>query len=409
MVDKFIIFFLEVCFGINFNFIGTISLSEIFLISTFFIYFKRNDFLLYPELKILAWFYTGLFFSQILSELVVGNSFSNSLKGLAVTIVSFFHFYFLFKFFIKNRYLVLFALLGMLFRSLIFGTQFQGDLSDVVSGEGATYLKFYIAPIVGNIILMLSLFLGKLKVSVLTIIIGFIFVVLGARSYGSIIALTGLISFYFIFKPLINKKIIFFTAIFLIFISYGFYFLYVSQVLNGNIESGNSWQIKSLENPYNPLNLIYMGRTETIVGFYAFYDSFFFGHGAWAEDTSGKYHYLMEYFKNSNRVPTEFDVIPSHSVLVGSGMQNGIFSFLFMFLILYYFTKRGILSISKFDKFYIIIIFFILQLIWNGIFSPSSHFRYTLPLYFSFILSSYIFMSPMKLIINYENLFRHNR
>lgn len=396
MLDKFVVFFLEFCFGLNFNFIGTISLSEFFLISTFFIYFRKNDFFLYPQLKILTWFYIGLLFSQFLSEIIIGNTFNNSLKGLAVTIVSYFHFYFLFKYFIKNRYLVLYALLGMLFRSFIFGTQFQGDLSDVVSGEGATYLKFYIAPIVGNILLIFSLYVGRKNISVFAILIGFIFVVLGARSYGAIILLTGLISFYFIFKPSFNKSILFFSSLLMLFMSYGLYFLYVDNVLVGNIESGNSWQIKSLDNPYNPLNLLYMGRTETVVGLYAFYDSFLFGHGSWAEDTSGKYHYLMEYFKNSDKIPTEFDVIPSHSVLVGAGMQNGIFSFLFMFIILYYFTKRGFLSISKYDRFYIILIFFIIQLIWNGVFSPSSHFRYTLPLYFSFILSSYIILVPRK-------------
>ena len=393
MYSKVLIFLLEIGFGITFNIVGVISISELILVFTSFLYINKSLFLKFPIIKTISLLYVGLLLSQILSELIIGNDLNNAFKGFAITIVSYFHFIFLFSFFIKDRKLIVYAILGMLAKGLIFGTQFEGEVSEVLQGEGAVFLKFYLAPLIINVILVVSISLKKKIISLICLFFGLSFIVLGARSSGLLILLTGLITYLVVFvKTKINTKKIALLSLLVFSASYGLYIVYVNAVLNAKITAGNSEQIKALSNPYNPFNLLLMGRTETFVGWIAFMDKPLFGHGAWAIDQSFKYNALAHTLKNSDRMfqVQDLNIIPSHSVLIGSGMQNGIFAFFFMAYILYFVLKRGFLSINKHDPYIVLNIFFIISIIWNGLFSPQSHFRLTLPLYFSFLIVSYL-------------------
>jgi len=409
MLDKIFILLLEIGFGVTFNIVGTISLSELALIITAFWYVKRDMFIKYPVLKTVTWLYVGLLLSQVISEYMVGNVLSNSLKGFAVTIVSYLHFFFLLRYFVKDRKLIIYAMIGMLAKSLIFGSEFEGDVTEVVEGVGATFLKFYLAPIIINIVLLISIFAKKRMISYLCIFFGLSFVVLGARSSGLSILLTGLIAYFIIFfRNKINRKKLLMLSLFVSIVSYGLYSVYVNAVLKGKITAGNSLQLKEAKDPYNPINLLLMGRTETFVGWVAFMDEPLFGHGAWAKDITGKYRILVFKLKDAIYKEPKLDIIPSHSVLIGAGMQNGILAFLFMGSILIFFIRSGFKSINKKDPYLILIISFIISIIWNGLFSPVSHFRLTLPLFFAFILSTSILIEKrhryIKLIMNKRKL-----
>jgi hypothetical protein len=393
MFYKILLLLFEIGFGITLNIVGTISLSELLLVTTFLFYIKLDIYSRFPILKKITWLYLALLVAQIISEVVIGNSITNAFKGFAVTIVSYLHFIFLFSFFIKDRKLIFYIILGMLFKSLIFGTQFDGSASAALEGESAIFLKFYLAPILINILFITSFFLNRKLVVYFSIILGILLLILGARNLGFNLFLAGLTTLFILFN---NKKINFRKLltlfVLLSFISYGFYIEYVNRVLEGKVTSGNSLQIKKLDNPYNPLNLLISGRTETFVGAVAFADKPFFGHGAWGKDFTGKYRLLMMNIKDITifQLEGDKDLVPSHSVLIGAGMSNGILAFFFMFCILYLFFKKGIQSVSKYDSYVLLIIYFIIFTLWNGLFSPVSQFRITLPLPFAFLLASYI-------------------
>ncbi|MBP1641183.1 MAG: hypothetical protein H6Q17_2766 [Bacteroidetes bacterium] len=392
MFDKILIFCLEIGFGITFNIIGTISLSEIFLLGATALYIKRDLFVQYAALKKITWLYIGLLASQIVSELIIRNTLSNSLKGFAVTIVSYLHFVFLFSCFVKDRKLVIYAILGFVFKEFIFSSDVgESDLTEVVDGEGAMYLKFYLAPLLINIALFISIFISKKTASVMCLLLGLSFIVLGARSSGVMILLAGLIGFIVIHtKKKVNLKTTVAISLITILVGYGLFVVYVNNVLNDRITAGNSAQLKEASNPYNPINLLIMGRTEIFIGWMAFMDKPLFGNGAWATDVTGKYTALYTVFRNGDSGDTsnEMGIIPCHSVLVGVGMQNGIFAFLCMGAILLFFIKRGLLSFDKNDPYLFLIVYFLMSIFWNGVFSPVSHFRLTLPLWFAFIFSS---------------------
>ena len=116
-----------------------------------------------------------------------------------------------------------------------------------------------------------------------------------------------------------------------------------------------------------------------------------FGHGAWARDVSGKYQSLFSDFRNDQKVTIVMSKgsIPAHSILVGAGTSNGIFAFLFMFAILLFFVKTGFKAIDKRDPYLFIVISYILAILWDFLFAPSTLFRLRIPLYFATILASY--------------------
>jgi hypothetical protein len=404
----FIILF-EIGFGLKFEIIGVISLSELFLIFTSVFFIKQRLFRNYPELKKISLLYLGLLCAQIVSEIIVGNDLNNTFKGIAVTVVSYLHFMFLFRFIIKRRNIIVFVLIGMIIQGFAFRAEVSGGsgfFEGVIAGEGGAYLKFYFAPMIINILLVLSVFIRKKRISIIFIFAGSVLVILGARSSGLMTILTGMIAYMGITIKSINWKRLMMPAIFVVLIGYGAYAVYVNKVLEGEITSGNSQQLTRMNNPYNPFGLLIMGRTEVFVCMEAFMDKFWTGHGAWAKDITGKYNLMIFQFRNSKIANMEKDIIPAHSVLVGAGMQNGVFAFMFMFMILYFFLKRGFMAISKNDPYVVIIVSFMVSILWHGLFSPTSGFRLLFPTYFVMLLTSYLVNKKDK---NNENLFCNHR
>lgn len=408
-----LIFLFELGFGFKFNIIGEISISELFLlIYTPFILPKirwthANDF------KKITIAYFCLLCVQIFSEIMVGNEISNSLKGLAITIISYLHFIFLFYNLTKDKRLILIVILSQIATQLFFGTTFEEQSAeDILAGEAATYLKFYIAPLTILIFLAFSIIYNKPNMPILFSLLGIGFVVLGARSSGIMAVFAGMAAYLAEHKFLLaNKKLLFWSCVILIIISYGGYIYYVNLVLSGRIVSGNSQQLLICKNPYNPIELLMAGRREVWVGWQAFMDKFWFGHGAWPHDTTGYYQRLMYEMSDKlfaltkDRIDYNF-LIPSHSVIIGAGMMNGIFAFLAMMYIIFYFLKKGILSLWKCEhKYLLVLAYFEYNLFWNALFSPQSHFRQTIPISFAIILVTYTyqhisFKSPTTKVVN---------
>lgn len=393
--NNILILLFEIGFGLKFNLGGEISLSEIFLI--FFVLFNINKLQLFyrnKDFKIITNLYLLLLISQVISEIVVGNDTLNSVKMFALTIMSYFHFFFLFSYFIRNRKLILFALAGFVIRSLVFKSDFEADSIDsILSGEAAAFVKFYLSQIIVYSLLIFSVFYkNKKNMSFIVMFFGFLLVVLGARSAGAIFMLSGVLYFLILTRKKINFRQVLTNITLVLIFGYSLYFVYVNQVLSGTITSGNAYQITRLENPYNPFNLFVYGRTEVFVGIEAFLDKFWFGHGAWARDTTLKYYSMMFDLRDDvyKEYSKDYFLIPSHSVIIGAGVSNGVFSLFFMSLILFQFIRRGFNSLTNKNIYLLILIYISIELIWHSLFSPLAHFRITFPLIFAFILSSYL-------------------
>ncbi len=406
--EVFLIILFELGFGLKFNLIGEISISEVFLIIYFLTHFFTDSIRKNRDFKHIYYLYICLFLFQCLSELMVGNKLDNSLKGISVTVVSFFHLYFLIKLFIKNKLLAMWALVGMLLRGYIWGGDISGDVDSALSGEDATFLKFYIAPIITYIILIYSVIKPKKTTSAVFMYVGVFFIIAGTRSSGGTVFLTGVISWLILNKNRISKKTVYKYSFLILAIGYSSYYIYVDYVMSGNIKSGNNQQLFRAENPYNPINLLMVGRSETFVGLQAFMDKPLWGYGSWKLDSETGYKYsILRYdIQNSESERMIFkstDRIPCHSVIVGWGTYNGIFVFIMGLFIIIYTYKRGFQSLQVYDSMNIMLIFCLLQGCWHALFSPPSHFRYSLPLYMAFSVVSYWKVKASESEVKYKN------
>lgn len=384
--------------GVQIHLVGQISVAEFFyVLYTAYIVACHREYWRIREYATLTKLYAGLLAAQVVSEFMVGNEMGNTLRGLAVTVMSFCHLTFLVTLFMKDRSLVAWAIAGELLVRIVFPSTFQGDVGESLSGEDATFLKFVVAPTLVNILLFVSVIWRVRVMPVVMIYTGLLFVVCGARSMGLLTFLTGLVLWFFLSGKRISKKKIARYAVIILVGGYGMYALYASAVLSGKITAGNTAQLLHAKDPYNPLNLLMQGRSEMFIGWYAFMDKPLFGHGAWAEDPGLKYHKLYDKVR-SDTDEKPFDaanfsgvnVIPTHSVIIGYGMYNGIAAFVIIIAIIYFFLKRGfrLILYSK-DRYLVVIAFYFLSICWNSLFSPVSHFRYGLPINFAFILVSY--------------------
>ena len=387
--SSILLFFFELGGGLYFNIIGQISISEIFLLV--YVPLKvlpRIKWDREKETSVFTYAFVVRFFFQVLSECIVGNTFSSAVKGLAITVISYFHFIFLVTLFLKRKSLIPVLFLSMILRSLILGTGPDVQiLGSIMQGEAATYLKFYLAPLSLLIGLYASIKLKYKNFPLLFSAFGLILILLGARSCGGVAFLSGLLTYM---MQHFHRKSLYIVAFWTLIGSYMLYAYYVNGILSGEITSGNSWQVFLCKNPFNPIELLMVSRSETWVGLQAFLDSFWVGHGAWAYETTGRYVLMVQALHEIAR-PLSYDYyIPSLSVLIGSGMMNGVFAFLAMGCILFFFIKRGWLSLGCNDKKYqLVLTYYWIVLIWDALFSPQSHFRLSIPIAFAIIFTMY--------------------
>ncbi|MBP3727099.1 MAG: hypothetical protein J6I60_07805 [Bacteroidaceae bacterium] len=376
-------------FAWRFEIVGDISMSELVLIGLSPVILYRIHPFRNKQMGTFLKFYLALIAVQVLMESIVGNEVENSMRGIAVSIVSLLHTCFLYLFFRKDRHCLAWVALGYFLRNLFFPSEF---LEDVVGEDTfeSVFLKFQLAPMMFGAILFLGTYLRIRLFHVLVIVAGIAFVIMGARSFGVICIISGVITF--LIKRRKGLRIPHFKTYIIValLLLYGGYRVYVDQVLEGKIDSGNSSQLMKVEDPYNPVNLLMMGRTEVWVGYMAMTEQPITGWGAWTIDPDNRFRYMeMDLRDEDFRELNDEQVIPSHSVIIGYGMQNGIFAMLLVITLAVWIMRKGILLLRYGEEETLIVTFLLAYFAWNVLFSPISHFRLDLPIVMSFILASW--------------------
>lgn len=395
---------------IEIKMIGTISVAGIVYILWFLYSVISGAWLSELRTKMIcniSVLYLCLFVFQLILEIIVDNEITNSMKGLAVTALSYMKLLCLWPL-VKHdgrRITCLFVCMvisGALSFQFISDKEFHMDY--LLNGTEYSIFKFKIAPVLGELLVVYSLLTsGKSYVTWLAIIIGALCAVLGARSTGLMIFLTGTIVFVINHMgQVITKKQILVCSLMGSLVVYGFFALYVTAVLNGTIKGGNSKnQFVKVENPYNPIHILLSGRTESPSSLAAIMDRPFTGFGAWAKDPGYKYHKIQAKSQGNMFIIRDgmSNLIPAHSVILQTGVHEGVFAMVTMICILYFFIKKGTLSLKKNSRYNFLVVYCIMQLLWHGLFSPVSHFRNEFPIYFCCCLFAYRYDMLTKMII----------
>lgn len=382
MLLKIFILLFQIGFGLKFHLIGEMSASEIFLIVSSFYYVPRVLRRRNVEIRSILKLIFFLIVVQIITEILSGNTFNNSARGIAVNIVALFHISFLYYYVSRDYKLIAYFALGLAFNMLLFGGLDETGMTDPDDSSFVKMLKFTLVPLLNGVLIFLALKFRMKSVNLLFIYLGLLFIALGARSGGGIWFISGTVSLLSAMKTRLNFRYVKVIVLVSCFFFYGAYCLYVDNVISGNITAGNSTQIQNMKNPYNPVELLESGRPEVFTGFYAFLDAPLVGHGAWAKDPNYRYHQMVSDIsrRDFNYANIMGDEIPTHSVLIGTGAFNGVFALILMLLIFCKVVGRGVWNIKQGDPLIIVSVFYLINFIWNMLFSPLSYFRYYAPL-----------------------------
>lgn len=384
--------------GIRINFIGNIPISEIFALGNLLAFRKYLKVLeTIPEIQKITFTYLLLLISQIICDYVNVTPMDNYLRGSANILFGIIITLFLTELLLKKENHLIFFFIGSLIASVIFK---NNDLG--ADFENAGDFKLYIAPIINNIVLLMSFFIldknprNKKIVVVIFIFYGISSIFLDYRSNGLQFLISGML---LIGVGRFNLKKMSLLIVPFILVFYLVYVLFVTQVLNGSFGGQHSIeQLSVTKNPYNPFELLYIGRVEIFVSFKIISDEPIWGHGSWAKDKTGKYFLLLDemaHKSRSNYNPTAEErdtIIPSHSVLLGAWVYTGLLGFFAVIFQIYLVFKEALLLLTKLDKsdkFSPIILFFIVSSFWIYLFSPLQSIRRPLPIIIAtiFVLS----------------------
>lgn len=380
--NKYLIFLLAFFTPMIINIGGEVSPSFLFILSTFIYWQKYLDF---KKDRILKSFIKPFFIIigiQIIWALFAETNFLTQLKGILITISGLLFFLYYYMVYKHNINVIKWGVLGTFTASFFF----INILAEIAGGEFGMW-KFQIYPriVSGSILIYLWLCNKKWMQNIGPLIligIGMLGLTTGARSSGLTPLIAGTLVFILTRNTYLSQKKIRFYALLGIYSIYGIYALiYVPGAINGTFSGGNTKQIKSLKNPYNPFNLIMMGRSDAVVPFIAFFDNPITGWGWSTDDPNWKYHKLIGSLRNDTKSIIEKDqalrkTIPGHSVWGYYSCSYGIIVFIAFLLIITKTWKLVYHSFISHDKYILYRVYCCIGITWNFLFSPTAHFKW---------------------------------
>lgn len=340
------------------------------------------------ELRTVLSTLTLLLIVQLFSDFYNVNDYKSLIKGASTIVFCMISIVFLFTNLERSYSNIYVYLLFLFIVHLIFG-------SSSVEQENSNYFKVRFVPFLSPLVLLTCYFFYNNKltkyVNLVFILYGFLCMSLDARSTGLVFILSA--AMLYIRSKKFNFTIYKFllSSVLISIVLYLLYYLYIDLVLAGQIGGYNSSiQLKRLNNPYNPFELLYIGRIDFFVLLQAGLDSFWVGHGSWAEDVGGKYAYLTSSLLNSEFV-TESGLIRAHSVILGYFAYSGIFGGLLTFFLLLYllFKSYKLYILNHLIPTLPLVIVLTMELAWNFLFSPIGYLRVGAPLGIALILVEY--------------------
>ncbi len=391
--NKYLVFLLSFFQPMIINIGGEVSPSFLFILfsSPFWIQelkFKHD--------RILQYF--AILFGLLLAVQFVWIPFAHTtlfiqIKGIMVTVSGLTYFVYFYLVMRKNPKVVKWIVLGEFLASFVF-------MNVLVEREGSEFgfWKFQLMPRLVISVILVFLWFVKFywiqKIAPFLLIgIGILGLATGARSTGLVALITGMLTLslqqkeYFQIK---NVKTYLIISIVLLYIAYAF--IYVPNVLNGTIQAGNTEQLKRTDNPYNPLNLLKLGRTDAIIPFVAFADKPITGWGYFTRDPNFKYRKLQIKEMSSIEEMASMHIeigrhynIPGHSVWGYYSCSYGIIAFVTIFLIIIRTWQYAYRSFNQQNCWLLYRNFLLVDFTWNVIFSPMAHFK-TLPMSIAIIL-----------------------
>lgn len=393
---------------------GEVSPSFLFILITLPWWYKLVRWESNKAIRLIVRLFVALLVVQILWIPFATTDLITQIKGVLITLSGLLFFLYFYMVYRYNYKVIKWFYLGEFLSSFVF-------INILVEIQGSEFgmWKFQIMPRIvnGAVVFYLWMIDGRLLwninwrnyiFSALFIIVGTLGLVTGARSVGMTPLISGvllliLIQYKSIRLNLLNRFLI--AGGVVLYTAYAL--IYVPGVIKGTITGGNTDQLRQVENPYNPIHLLMMGRTDSFIPFKAFFDKPLTGWGYKTVDPDNKYRRELLKMKKdedgSIRKQLKERVIPGHSVWGYYSCSYGILAFLILSFMVGIVGKTFYYSLLVKDDYLLLRIFVFINFVWNFLFSPISHFK-TLPMDMAIVMifslyamQNYLFFKTNKI------------
>lgn len=341
--DAIIFFIALLGLGIRINLVGSISITELFVLTQIPHLWKWIYTFNFPELKKICYLFGILILIQIINSFLQNASTQDILKSIMLSLEALLLMLFFTEKLIQNPKFSILIPISNIFKLIILGDQF-GFAND----SEMTYFKFYVAPIVSAMVCIIILqtkyrWFNKNSMYVFGIA-GIYCIIGGARSVGFSLLFTTIIIFITKNRKHFSFQKIYPQAIVLALLFQLFYAnVYIPKVQSGEWGSSqNRQQLASINNSRNVFMMLLAARTDFFVSWIAFRDKPLLGHGYMAKDHQHKYAKIQARLINNELKPTkDIGNIPAHSVFLGYGVYHGFFAILLFLFVFYNVYKMG--------------------------------------------------------------------
>jgi O-antigen ligase len=371
------------------EFVGRLMLAEIIaLVNLPFINIKKL-FKQYKELKVVLSFLAVLLTSLILSDIINISEPADFLRGWSLVIFAMISTIYFVHHLSKNPNAIIYYLVALFVIKMIFG---EGDLSLSQWESNTNYFKVRFVGFLNPLIILIGYYLytknKKQLGSILFLIFGIICIAFDARSNSLIFIVSSFVLYFRTTKIKFNRARIIRFGLISIIILYVSYVFYVDQVLNHNLGGSNArTQLSMTSNPYNPLELIYYGRSEFFLLFSGINTSPLWGSGSWAKFNNSIYDQVVKIYPQKNNDFPEY--VNPHSIFLGTWFWSGIIGFIAIFLLFIKLFKYYVsiyIRNNLFSLMPILTVLFI-DFIWAYFFSPIGSLRTSFPLIASMLIT----------------------
>lgn len=374
---------------------GEVSPSFLFVFATMPLWIKNLNWTRDKNLR----FFVKVFLVIIIVQILWANLYSftendpfRQLKGIMITISGlalFMYYYFVIR---ENPSVISWYVLGTFIASFIFIDMIALRDEEFIE-EGALW-KFQIFPRIVTGVVCVYLFFRKNYfinrfAPIAFVLVGMLGLATGSRNFGLTPFIAGGMIFVLNWAKTVNlSRIRQYALIGALLLYAGYAFLYVPGVMNGEITGGNTEQLKKADNPYNPFQLLALGRAESIVAFQAFLDKPLTGWGYYTPDPEWKYHYMLQQMHKDTRVQRTFisKKIPQHSVWGAYACNYGIIVFLAWGLVIYKLFRTFMWSLTCRDDGVLYRTLLTVTTLWDFLFNPMPTFKLTMGINMAILL-----------------------
>lgn len=367
----------------RFTLVGQISVSELLVAFTSPVVIgRRFQALALPFARSIMILGVLWLFSQMFSDFINGAPPDRFFRGWAniIMIVGAFAFYFCL--FIDDSRRLLWFLAGLVPAGLYQAFVVQEEAAPMGISEHTEFWDLWVAPWAGPMMVLVSALLWKRshKLTVVAMMVyGFFAIVGGARSHGLVFILAGAIAFYTSWAGRSRFRIspaVLFRAAFVVIPITGILFVaYVTLGLQGTLGEKTEYELRAVQQPYNPVSVIMKSRGELYVSIIAIRDKPLLGHGSWAP--AGKYEAMAT--EPGKRLKS--NIIPTHSTVFGAWVFGGVLGAVFwvwVFVVICRMVYRAPTFAA--DIYVPILCFLVTASLWNFLFSPFSFARFQWPM-----------------------------